>query len=160
MLHLETMPGRASNGRKMWKNLTSTRARRSPRVSMYACIDATPTLLCVVPILWACPPPTPATQPPTHTYIHTLTPLPPSPPLLLAPKYTRLTWPPRPSFALVWAALAECCIFHRRRHFGDWSDDDDSAGDSDGECDCGPGQDGAAQPNQPRPSGAGPQAVV
>ena len=27
---------------------------------------------------------------------------------------------------------AECCIFHRRRAFGDWSDSDDS----DQECDC------------------------
>jgi protein phosphatase 1 regulatory subunit 11 len=26
----------------------------------------------------------------------------------------------------------KCCIFHRRRQFGDWSDDDDS----DMECDC------------------------
>eukprot|EP00882_Tetradesmus_deserticola_P002466 GHRQ01002627.1.p2 GENE.GHRQ01002627.1~~GHRQ01002627.1.p2 ORF type:complete len:119 (+),score=41.99 GHRQ01002627.1:274-630(+) len=30
----------------------------------------------------------------------------------------------------------KCCIFHRRRQFGDWSDDDDS----DGDCDCADGQ--------------------
>jgi hypothetical protein len=29
--------------------------------------------------------------------------------------------------------LAECCIFHRRRQFGDWSDDDDSDQDC-GDC--------------------------
>jgi hypothetical protein len=40
---------------------------------------------------------------------------------------------------------AECCIFHRRRQFGDWSDDDDS----DADCDCGDGQQPDKQQQQP-----------
>ncbi|KAF6259849.1 hypothetical protein COO60DRAFT_965003 [Scenedesmus sp. NREL 46B-D3] len=36
----------------------------------------------------------------------------------------------------------KCCIFHRRRQFGDWSDDDDS----DAECDCADGQQPDKQP--------------
>ncbi len=43
------------------------------------------------------------------------------------------------------APYAECCIFHRRRRFGDWSDDEDSDKDSDTGCgDCGKEQGGAA----------------
>lgn len=43
-------------------------------------------------------------------------------------------------------AAAECCIFHRRRQFGDWSDDDDS----DMECDC-DGQQPDSNPETPTP---------
>ena len=38
----------------------------------------------------------------------------------------------------------ECCIFHRQRQWGDWSDDEDS----DAECDC-PDGDGGEQPPPP-----------
>lgn len=43
----------------------------------------------------------------------------------------------------------KCCIFHRRRQFGDWSDDDDS----DADCDCADGQQPDKQqqpPEQPQ----------
>ena len=45
--------------------------------------------------------------------------------------------------------LAECCIFHKQREFGNWSDEDDS--DAEG-CDC---QELDHQPQQPqlKPSG-------
>lgn len=43
----------------------------------------------------------------------------------------------------------KCCIFHKQRVFGDWSDDDDS----DMECDCGPGD------NPPQVNGAGPHMI-
>lgn len=46
---------------------------------------------------------------------------------------------------------AECCIFHRQRQFGEWSDDEDS----DAECDeCG---EGGSQPAQ-QPQAPPPQA--
>lgn len=51
---------------------------------------------------------------------------------------------------------AECCIFHKQRQFGEWSDDEDS----DAECGCGPG--GDQQPQQPPgpvpPPGPAPQS--
>jgi hypothetical protein len=43
----------------------------------------------------------------------------------------------------------ECCIFHKQRSFGDWSDGEDS----DGEC-CGPAGDG--KPDQQQPPAAPP----
>jgi len=59
-----------------------------------------------------------------------------------------------PCVNLQWLALtcqmhaAECCIFHKRRQFGDWSDDEDS----DAECEC-PDPPKASESND---KGAGP----
>lgn len=48
-------------------------------------------------------------------------------------------------------AAAECCIFHRQRQFGEWSDEEDS----DAECECGePGSSGGG------PGGELPQPEV
>lgn len=38
----------------------------------------------------------------------------------------------------------KCCIFHRRRQFGDWSDDDDS----DADCDCDNNDSSQQQPSK------------
>lgn len=53
--------------------------------------------------------------------------------------------------ALNMLAAAECCIFHRQRQFGEWSDEEDS----DAECECGePGSSGGG------PGGELPQPEV
>ncbi|PSC71173.1 phosphatase 1 regulatory subunit 11-like [Micractinium conductrix] len=46
----------------------------------------------------------------------------------------------------------KCCIFHRQRQFGEWSDEEDS----DAECDCPDGEQpaGSGQPPQQQPSPA------
>ncbi|GBF99603.1 hypothetical protein Rsub_12067 [Raphidocelis subcapitata] len=45
----------------------------------------------------------------------------------------------------------KCCIFHKQRSWGDWSDGEDS----DGECACGPG-DGKPDQQQPPQQPKGP----